>query len=377
VIVAAAVVGLAFGMGGVFMGHALFELPAPTGPFPVGTASFAVPRPVQPGDAAPGQFVVQMWYPALASNVRAPYGTGTGGVKAWLYHHLVRTHSTTDAVAADRQSSVLLYVPAWGGERTENTALIEELASHGYAVAAFDDVSRDVPVLDGLAGPFDVSSEQSYRASIELANRRLAYEMHRASSVLDYLRRLNDGDDRGRFTGRLDLRRVGIFGYSFGGAVALETCRRDRRFLAAMNFDGLLFGAADGYDGGIPYFLVSDSNPLPTPAELASDDPAVRYMSKLIVGDAADQRAALRHAGYELLVGDSKHASFNDSPLYAPLQRLRAGWSNPPRITAALRQYTLAFFDEVLYGTPSPLLAAGTRGRPPMTLAVGGPVASQ
>ena len=99
-------------------------------------------------------------------------------------------------------------------------------------------------------------------------------------------------------------------------------------------------------------------------------------MSKLIVGDAAGQRAALRHAGYELLVGGSKHASFNDTPLYAPLQRLRAGWSNPPRIAAALRQYTLAFFDQVLWDA---LLAAGGRnqGQPPMTLAVGGPVASQ
>ena len=258
-IVAAAVVGLAFVIGGVFMAHALFDLPAPTGPYPVGTTSFALPRPVQPGETAPGQFVVQMWYPALASDGRAPYGSATGGVKAWLYHHLVRTHSATDAVAADRQSSVLVYVPAWGGERTENTALIEELASHGYAVAAFDDVSRDLPVLDGLAGPFDVGSEQSYRASLELANRRLAYEMRRASSVLDYLERVNAGDDRGRFAGRLDLRRVGIFGYWFGGAVALEPCRRDRRFSAAMNFDGLLFGAGDGYDGGIPYFLVSDS----------------------------------------------------------------------------------------------------------------------
>jgi dienelactone hydrolase len=204
-----------------------------------------------------------------------------------------------------------------------------------------------------------------------LAHQRLRYESQRASRVLDYLTELNAGDPQGRFTGRLDLSHVGIFGYSFGGAVALETCRRDGRFLAAMNLDGLLFGAADGYQGGIPYFLVSDANPPPTPADLASNDPKVRYMSELIAGDLAGQRTALRQSGYELQVAGTRHGSFDDAPLYAPLQRFRSGWSNPPRITAALRRYALAFFDQALHGTPSSLLSAGTRGRPAMTLAIG------
>ncbi len=367
---AVVVVLFAFVAGGL-MTHALFQLPAPTGRFPVGTISFTLHRPIELGETSAGRFIVQLWYPALASNDRAPYGTGVGGPKAWLYHHFVRTHSATGAPPAFRNSSVLMYVPAWGGQRTENTALAEELASHGYIVAAFDDVTRDSPVLDRLAGAFEVGSERAYHASLARAHRRLAYEAQRASRVLDYLAKLNAGDPQGRFTGRFDLRHVGILGYSFGGAVALETCRRDSRFSAAMNMDGLLFGAADDYDGRIPYFVVSDTNPAPTPAELASNDPAVRYTSELIVGDATGQRAALRHGGYELQVAGTSHASFDDAPLYAPLQRFRAGWSNPPRITAALRQYTRAFFDQALHGTPSPWLAAGTRGQPAMTLAVG------
>ena len=205
------IVVCAFVAGGTFVTHALFQLPAPTGRFPVGTVSFMLHRPIELGETSPGRFIVQLWYPALASNDRAPYGTGVGGTKAWLYHHFVRTHSASGAAPALRNSSVVMYVPAWGGQRTENTALAEELASYGYTVAAFDDVTRDSPVLDRLAGPFDLRSERAYHASLALAHRRLAYEAQRASRVLDYLAKLNAGDPQGRFTGRLDLRHVGNF----------------------------------------------------------------------------------------------------------------------------------------------------------------------
>ncbi len=370
-IAVAAVFVLAIAAGAAFITYSLLELPAPSGPFAVGTVSFTLQRPVEPGETSPGRFTVALWYPALASGKRALYGTGVGGRGAWFYHRLVRTHSATGAIPAPRRSPVIIYVPAWGGQRTENTALAEDLASHGYAVAAIDDVTRDSPVLDRLAGSIDVSSDEAYSLTLELAKRRLAYETQRASNVLDYLTRLDAGDPPNPFTGRFELRHVGILGYSFGGAVALETCRRDRRFSAAMNLDGILWGAGDGYKGGIPYFLVSDANPLPTSADLVSDDPVVRYTSQLIFADDSGQRAALRDGGFELTIADTEHASFSDVPLYAPLQRFAAGWSNPPRITTALRQYTLAFFDRALDGTPSPLLTPGTRGRPAMTLTVG------
>jgi dienelactone hydrolase len=369
--IVATAVALAIVAGGAVIAYSLLVLPAPAGPFPVGTLALTLDRPIEPGETSPGRFTVQIWYPALPSTDRAPYGTGVGGVKAWVYHHLVRTHSARGAALAPRRSPLVIYVAGWGGQRTDNTTLAEELASHGYIVAGLDDVTHDSPVLDRLAGAADVRSAEAYHATLALARRRLAYESLRVSAVLDYLTKLDGG--AGRFTGRIDLRHVAIVGYSFGGAVALETCHRDKRFLAAMNLDGLLFGAGNGDTRRVPYFLVSDTMPAPTARELTSSDPAVRYMSELIVSDAPDQSKALRHGGYELQVAGAEHVSFTDAPLYAPWQRFRAGWSNPPRIAAALSDYTLAFLGRALNGTRSPLLTPGTRGSPAMSLAIGEP----
>ena len=44
--------------------------------------------------------------------------------------------------------------------------------------------------------------------------------------VLDRLERLNTSDPSGKFTGRLDMTRVGVFGHSFGGAQAAQFCSR-------------------------------------------------------------------------------------------------------------------------------------------------------
>jgi predicted dienelactone hydrolase len=79
------------------------------------------------------------------------------------------------------------------------------------------------------------------------------------SFALDQLERLNASDPSGRFLGRLDVRQVGAFGHSLGGATALQFCHDDSRCKAGINVDGAPFGSVVAEGVTRPFlFLLGD-----------------------------------------------------------------------------------------------------------------------
>src|SRR3989442_16016703 len=56
-------------------------------------------------------------------------------------------------------------------------------------------------------------------------------------------RPVNLPDASGKFTGRLDMMRVGVFGHSFGGAAAALFCHEDSRCKAGIDVDGAPHGS--------------------------------------------------------------------------------------------------------------------------------------
>ena len=147
---------------------------------------------------------------------------------------------------------------------TEYTALAEDLASHGYIVVGFDAPYRTlVTVLPDGRSVERVRQNDADRlggpAQEQLATRLVQAWSADTSFALDRLRELNITDPSGRFTGRLDLAHVWVFGHSLGGATALQFGHDDPRCAAGIDIDGAPLRKVVDEGVGKPFmFLLSD-----------------------------------------------------------------------------------------------------------------------
>ena len=269
-------------------------LPAPTGPFAVGRAiydwvdhkTFEALAPV-PGTKR--ELLVWIWYPAAAqsaalvdgyvpASVRVPAGRDDA---ALIFKLLTRDlskvhgHSARDPDVSPQQPSYPVVIMRAGASAPvmNYSTLAEDLASHGYVVVGFDAPYRTGLVVfpDGRViarrpenNPELFSGDDLTR----LADKLLAAWSADTAFVLDQLARLNASDASGKFAGRLDMTRVGVFGHSFGGATAAQFCSQDSRCKAGIDLDGSLHGSV--IQAGIhkPFmFLLSDHGDFSSDAE--------------------------------------------------------------------------------------------------------------
>ena len=376
----------------------MFELPAPTGRAPVGTTRWVVTDPSRretfASADAPRQVPVVAWYPAAdatLSEPRAPYlreglveirsfatllGQPATAFDEWSS---VRTHATLDAppATAPARLPLLVFSHGYTGVASAHTALLEDLASHGFVVlsvnhpyesagAVLDD-GREASVLDG-AGTLrqeirevfaewnaeDRTMSSVTRAADRSEQRRLlrmyletlprtnvALERWIADTrlVLDRLPALDRRTPAGRLAARFDAGRLGAFGHSMGGVTAAQFCRDDRRCRAALNLDGIpQYGSMIDRPLGKPFMMVYSARP-----------------GRVGASDSIYRTAASHY--YRADVHDTLHLDFSDMVFWTPLrQRQALGKLDPVRATAATRQLVREYFDQELRGRPSPLL---------------------
>ena len=255
-------------------------LPAPTGSLAVGRALFdwtddTTVDTLAPVPGTKRELLVWIWYPASAgavlddyvpASVRAPAGPVT--LFGLLTRDLskVHGHSLRNADVSPQQRSYPVVIMRAGASAPvmNYSTLAEDLASHGYVVVGFDAPYRTGLVVfpDGRAIARTPANNPELYSGAEftrLANKLLAAWTNDMAFVLDRLERLNTSDRSGKFTGRLDLTRVGAFGHSFGGAQAAQFCHDDPRCKAGIDIDGAPLGSV--VQAGIPkpfMFLLSD-----------------------------------------------------------------------------------------------------------------------
>ena len=371
----------------------IFQLPALTGPYRVGTTTFELVDQTRseiypPNTATHRDLMVQVWYPAdppsgtkpqpYWTNAYGPYWAAALGMPgfAFDYLNLIATHSYQDVPIANALPTypVLVFSHGTGSIVNQNTVQMEALASHGYvifgiahpydALAIFYPDGRIVPSSPGQTAvsqtplseeilathdrcsttPDPVAAEACWRRFLALspaAQNGLQIWTQDTRFVLDELDRMNRGQRPNLFAGRLDLNRIGLFGHSFGGATAGEVCLLDGRCKAGVNLDGFQYGDLLDHPVKQP-FMVMYSND-----GIGSND----FMYNKVENQA-----------YRVYIKGTRHNNFTDASLelgsrVGEISGL-LGPIDGQRMETILNHYLIAFFDKHLMGIPSPLLDA-------------------
>src|SRR6202140_4212090 len=289
VLITLGVLGIATLLGSLSLEHrTAVTLPAPTGPFAVGRATYDWTDDANLANLAPvpgtkRELLEWIWYPPapgqpapaddylpppLTAAVDHALGPLLGGL---LTRDLSKVHSHSirnSDVSPQQQSYPVVIMRAGASSEVWNySTLAEDLASHGYVVVGFDAPYRTSVVLfsDGRVlrrtpenNP-DLCEGQAQGQLARCVNRVLSAWTSDIAFVLDRLQQWNASDESGKFKGRLDMIRIGVFGHSFGGATAAQFCHDDSRCKAAIDIDGQPFGSVIQSGLHQPFmFLMSD-----------------------------------------------------------------------------------------------------------------------
>lgn len=358
-----------------------WTLPTPTGPYAVGTTISYLTVPAPEADsgtesARPRQLPVQLWYPAQAraggtTVAYIPDAALLEAMKEQDYLDLsddlleswrtVRTHARSEAplVRAPRELPLLLFSHGFGVSRSNYTSILEDLASHGYVVAAIDHPGLGFTTLpDGTVSTF-APLPGGPPAQVEQSR---ADAGHVLDALLGNVGDVERPDAWQAFPARLDRDRVGMLGHSLGGAAALDACRTDPRFRACVNLDGDPFGRVEEEGVARPYLVI-----LHVPEESQRPPREVREQRDATwAAVAAKQPTPATVAKIE----NTMHLSFSDLPFLVPDELLRRNGAviEPARGFDATMELVRAFLDRWLRGEEGVTLEAVASGYPEVTV---------
>jgi dienelactone hydrolase len=297
--------------------------------------------------------------------VRVPLrrGDGTGIVDV-----AVHFWSPARVDGSAQKYPLIVYAPGWGGTRNDNTFLAATVASHGFVVAALDDVVHDPAELDVAANDrvvreteLNLNDEAGRARTVGQFDARLGLGARKTSRLLDALLATGTRELAGV---DIEPTRIGMMGGSIGGATSVEAALADKRIRAAINLDGWLRGRALTAVLDIPFANFNSTRGAPDPAVLMA--PSANAVQRFLAARNAEtndfiaRQMAARADAIDIAVAGASHGDYSDE-VYDPHRwRQWRPWRwrmiAPRRMHEILDAYVAAFFGLHLSGRSAPLL---------------------
>ncbi|MGW5718407.1 alpha/beta hydrolase family protein [Amycolatopsis sp. NPDC003865] len=324
------------------------SLPAPTGHRPVGSTPVYLKDVSRPDPWVPSvpyrELMVSLFYPAASAHgPKTRYLTSAESAALLRDSGLavppdlltgVVTNSVAGARPAGHHLPLVVLSPGYTKPRATLTALAEDLASHGYAVAlvghTYENTGTSFP--DGhFAGcaSCEVPHDDAFWTKLELG---------RAADVSFVLDSLTRSKQWGPL---VDAARIGMAGHSVGGASAIPAMVADARIRAGIDIDGSTHVPLTAPGLARPFLFVNHEQ-VPACAP----------------GNVDWERDWAQLTGWRrwLEVAGTQHASFTDVGLIGEQLGADLGTTSAERAQEITRTYVNAFFDRHLRGEARPAL---------------------
>lgn len=332
------------------------HVPPPSGPNAVGTFSVrwtdATRNNLFLKDDSHRELMVRFWYPAAHTGSCATAEYISPKVRAYLSDYLgipeleVRTNSCLQAPVLPGRHPVIIASHGYTGMYTDYTFLFEDLASRGYVVAsiahAYESTAVELPDGKLLTSRFGTylaadtlrmdDSWLKLAATIRQADLRFVSAELRRSS-----------ERGGPFSGRLDLKRIGVLGHSLGADTVMTGLRLQPEIKAAFLLDPIALSKDAIVGSDKPVMLVSEGR------EQWSDQECELWNN-------------LHGGKHAVLFRGADHFAPTDAVwlgAYLPELETKPGNVGPDKTIDAIRNYVAAFFDSYLSGAPPGRLLNG------------------
>jgi len=317
------------------------------------------------------EITVKAWYPSDTAFIPEPYllkAEAEFAVKYLQFPEIfkaLKTNSSRDVPLSSKENTypILIFSHGFGEHYSQNSILMEELASHGYIVFSishhYECKFSSYP--DGRFIYIDMNSLRLQKIMQEMQTPKameLIQKMYNASNdeeriqvfvetnnilpmaltespkywaedisfFIDQLENINN--EHKIFKEKLNLDRIGVFGMSMGGIASTEICITDKRIKTCVSIDGGLNGSILSEELQIPLLFLN---------------------SKRFLGYGNLFTSKSKMDCYSLSVKDSDHYNFSDYSMYpVPSISFLLGTIDGEKTIEIMNVIVLGFFDKYL-----------------------------